>query len=109
MNIFQQYNKSLVNYFSSNYFYAILGIVCGLTIDKIITHAKKILSKITNTLHFIWYFTIIFNVYGLLLLLNLVYLNGLLESWQSTTPGFVFVSMIFGTSYNLYSNIQLLI
>lgn len=108
MNIFQQYNKSLVNYFSSNYFYAILGIVCGLTIDKIITHAKNFIKDYKYSTFYL-VFLQLFLMFMVFAVVEFGISKWFAESWQSITPGFVFVSMIFGTSYNLYSNIQLLI
>lgn len=106
--MFDFHRNSLIPYLVICLVYFVIGTFSGLIIDKIVSYFEnKYLNqysiKIKSIISIVSQAVLLIILFGII---ELYISSSFAESWQSITPGFIFVSMIFGTSYNLYANIQ---
>ena len=110
MSINNSYKPSdnLFNMIIKNIVWGSAGIILGVVINNIILYISNMYEKnTTNTTN-----RILFEIAIQLILCSVIlavihsYFNYIGWTWQSTTPGFVFVSFFFGVQYNIFINIQ---
>jgi F0F1-type ATP synthase assembly protein I len=96
------YRKNLGTYALRIAVHAVPAIVVGLVIDKVF---KKIQDtwKLKPILMIVLQILVIIAVLFVFERASISYSN----EWQSNTPGFFFVSFLFGTQFNLFNNIAL--
>lgn len=111
----KNYRSDAWNYLTVILLYTLMGTVIGLIVDSMITKLQRYYQQNKSTKELSGLAINCFIVIQILVLSFCFYLfefhlsTWFAESWQSITPGFIFVSMVFGTSFNLYGNIQKLI
>jgi len=105
------YKNSLYDFFKSTSMHSVLGIILGITIDRIIARIQNrvAIKKSTNEHSLRTYF--IFVVLQLIVTIYVIYFfetyvsKAIASEWHTITPGFFFVAFYFGTQENLFDNI----
>jgi hypothetical protein len=83
--------------------YGIIGIILGTIVNNIFVYILNNISYKPNVIVEIVLQLIICSIVLSIININFHFFGW---AWQSTTPGFIFVSFFFGVQYNAFSNIQ---
>ncbi len=96
-------NETIFGYYSRMIYHIIPAIILGIIIDKYLTKLQTIYLPNNHLFYVILQLIIIIlALYVIQKYISPTYAS----SWQSTTPGILFVSLFFGIQVNLYKNIE---
>lgn len=103
MNYNDGLHNNLIKLTSMNIIWSILGIILGVTTDKVIgglVHKFNISNDMTKILIHLLACCIILSI------IQTTISNYFGWSWQNITPGLFFISFYFGVQYNIFTMIQ---